>query len=647
MDHLETEARNPASTKLDELTALDIVRLMNAEDAKVIPAVATQAEAIARAIEIIAERLSAGGRLVYVGAGTSGRLGVLDATECPPTFSAPRGQVVGLIAGGPPAVTASVEGAEDHPELAGHDLAAIDFSAGDVLVGIATSGRTPYVLGAITHARKLGAFTIGLSCNVDSDLIPEVDLAITPVVGPEVLSGSTRLKAGTATKLVLNMLSTGAMVRMGKCFGNLMVDLKATNNKLKARTNRIVRLLTGLNHDDANDLLSRSNGELRTAILSQLANVEPDEARVRLKAAGGRVRAALDVGHAVRTETPPTSPSFATNAGTRSVPYVLGIDGGGTHTIALLAQLRPDDTTHPSPLTTNQTAIDNWSLVGRGQSGPSNLQAVGQQRAFRAIDDAVENAFRVAGVARGPVEVAWLGIAGAGRPEDQALIREWAIKTKLAHQVEVSHDAPLLLAAGTPDGWGVAVVAGTGSIAFARAPDKRTSRAGGWGFLLGDEGSGYAIGLAGLQAVARAADGRGPETTLTKLLFDRLQLSQPEELVAEIHKAGFDRPAIAALAPLVIEAADAGDPTASAIVQEGAQQLASAAATTARQLGLVSPLPLALAGGLLLGSTSYRDCLVRALQAVGIVANPIELVSEPAEGAVRLTMNCAAKNPSV
>ena len=223
MNHLQTEARNPASTNLDELSPLQLVRLINAEDAHVIPAVASQAEAIARAVEVIAERLRDGGRLVYAGAGTSGRLGVLDATECPPTFNAPPGQVVGVIAGGPPALTQAVEGAEDHPEFAERDLAALGLSQKDVLVGIATSGRTPYVLGAVAYARRQGAFTIGLSCNTDAELIPHVDLAITPVVGPEILSGSTRLKAGTATKLVLNMLSTGAMVRLGKTYGNLML----------------------------------------------------------------------------------------------------------------------------------------------------------------------------------------------------------------------------------------------------------------------------------------------------------------------------------------------------------------------------------------------------------------------------------------
>src|SRR5262245_60919618 len=293
MDHLQTEARNPASAELDDLSPLELVRLMNAEDARVIPAVASQAEQIARAIEVTAERLRGGGRLIYVGAGTSGRLGVLDATECPPTFNAPPGLVVGLIAGGPTALTRAVEGAEDHPEYAAPDLSAIALSAADVLVGVASSGRTPYVLGAVDYARSLGAFTIGLSCNPDADIIPRVDLAITPVVGPEVLSGSTRLKAGTATKLVLNMLSTGAMVQLGKTFGNLMVDLRATNEKLRLRTNRIVRQATGLDHAAADALLESCGRELKTALVSHLAGISADEARDRLRASNGWVRQAV------------------------------------------------------------------------------------------------------------------------------------------------------------------------------------------------------------------------------------------------------------------------------------------------------------------------------------------------------------------
>jgi N-acetylmuramic acid 6-phosphate etherase len=643
MDHLETEARNPASTNLDELTTLELVRLMNAEDARVIPAVASQAEAIARAVDVIAERLRSGGRLIYTGAGTSGRLGVLDATECPPTFNAPPGQVVGIIAGGPAALTRAVEGAEDHPEFAARDLAELKFISGDVLVGIATSGRTPYVLGAVQYARRLGAFTIGLSCNSDSDLIPEVDLAITPVVGPEVLSGSTRLKAGTATKLVLNLLSTGAMVRLGKVYGNLMVDLRATNTKLVARTNRIVRLLTGLSRDQAAGLLERCGQELKTALVSHLAGVDPHEARTRLQAANGQVREAL--GGVARPEVPrkawQNSTPFGVPQGVPLLsageqPLVLGIDGGGTHTVALFAQYCVGN-------------AEKWTLLGRGEAGPSNVQAVGDERACRAVDEAVEKAFRAAGVSRRPVQAACLGLAGAGRPEEQERIRSWALRIGLAASIEVTADATLLLAAGTPQGWGVAVIAGTGSMALGRAPDGRTARAGGWGYLLGDEGSGYALALAALRAVARMADQRGPKTHLADRFMSHLGLKQPQELIGAIYGGGLTRTALAALAPMVFEAADIGDEIAGAIIHKGADQLAVAVAAVARQLKLASPFPLALAGGLLLASESYRARLLQALGASEIELEPVTLVPEPAEGAVRRalragTCSLASKN---
>ena len=208
---LTTEARNPASDNIDRLSSLEIIQLMNQEDEKLSVAVAGQAPAIARAVDTIADKLRDGGRLVYLGAGTSGRLGVLDASECPPTFNTAPEMVVGLIAGGYRALTRSIEGAEDHPEVGAQDLQAIDFSRRDVLVGIATSGRTPYVIGGLKFARQCGAATIGLSCNVNSSLAMDCDIQITPIVGAEIISGSTRLKAGTATKMVLNMLTTAAM----------------------------------------------------------------------------------------------------------------------------------------------------------------------------------------------------------------------------------------------------------------------------------------------------------------------------------------------------------------------------------------------------------------------------------------------------
>lgn len=291
---LTTEGRNPASERIDAMSALEIVRLMNAEDARVAAAVGREADAIARAIEAIAQRLRQGGRLVYLGAGTSGRLGVLDAAECPPTFNTPPEMAVGLIAGGYAAMTRSVEGAEDRPQSAPDDLKGLGLTAKDVVVGIATSGRTPYVLGGLEYARSQGAFTIGLSCNQEAALGDCVDLPITPVVGPEVITGSTRLKAGTATKMVLNMLSTGAMVLLGKTYGDLMVDVRATNTKLLDRARRIVMTLTGASADEAERELARSNGEVKTAIVARLNSVSPEEARRRLERAGGHLRRALE-----------------------------------------------------------------------------------------------------------------------------------------------------------------------------------------------------------------------------------------------------------------------------------------------------------------------------------------------------------------
>jgi N-acetylmuramic acid 6-phosphate etherase len=288
-----TESRNPASEQIDSLPPLEIVRLINAEDARVAEAVGREAEPIARAVEIIADRLRQGGRLVYLGAGTSGRLGVLDASECPPTFSVPPGMVVGIIAGGPAALTQAIEWAEDNREQGARDLAAIGFAAGDVLVGIATSGRTPYVLGGLAYARSLGAATIGLACNRGTELAAACDVMIEPVVGPEVISGSTRMKAGTATKLVLNTLTTGAMILLGKTYGNLMVDLRATNTKLVARTRRIVAELTGLTEAAAESLLAACDGELKTAVVASCRGISPEQARQRLMQHGGHLRGAL------------------------------------------------------------------------------------------------------------------------------------------------------------------------------------------------------------------------------------------------------------------------------------------------------------------------------------------------------------------
>lgn len=290
---LMTESINPRSRAIDQLSTLEMVRLMNDEDAQVAPAVALEAERIAAAIDAIAERMLRGGRLIYIGAGTSGRLGVLDAAECPPTFSTSPDQVIGLIAGGTGALTRSIEGAEDDPHIGARDIASINVTDQDSVVGIAASGRTPYVLGAMSEAKRRGAFVASIACNRPSALEEIADVSIAPVVGPEIISGSTRLKSGSAQKMVLNMLSTGVMVRIGKTFGNMMVDLQATNSKLRERARRIVATECHLSMDDADALLIKCNGEVKTAIVSQLANVSPEQARDRLTQARGSVRAAL------------------------------------------------------------------------------------------------------------------------------------------------------------------------------------------------------------------------------------------------------------------------------------------------------------------------------------------------------------------
>jgi len=296
-DHLLTEARNPLSESLDRMSAHEIVSLMNDEDAKVVRAVRAESEGIAQAIEWTAERFQRGGRLIYVGAGTSGRLGVLDASECPPTFSTPPEMVVGIIAGGSVALTRAIEGAEDNAAQGGIDLQELNPKADDLVVGIATSGRTPYVLGAVRHAQGLGCATVGIACNRPSLLGELVDLEIAPQVGPEILAGSTRLKAGTATKMVLNMITTGAMVLIGKTLGNRMVDLRPTNEKLRLRTRRMLRELSGLDDEAAGALLAQCGGHLKVALVSALAGVGPDDAVRRLSENGGQV------GAAVRAET--------------------------------------------------------------------------------------------------------------------------------------------------------------------------------------------------------------------------------------------------------------------------------------------------------------------------------------------------------
>jgi N-acetylmuramic acid 6-phosphate etherase len=291
---LVTEQVNPATREIDRMSPLEIVQAINAEDARVAEAVSRELPRIAQAIEAIAGRLREGGRLIYMGAGTSGRLGALDASECPPTFNVPPELVIGWVAGGPSALNRASEDVEDSAEAGEADAAHLQISQRDALVAIAASGRTPYALGAVAYAHRQGALTIGLACNPATPLEAAVDIMIAPVVGPEVITGSTRMKAGTAQKMVLNMLSTGSMILLGKTYGNLMVDVQATNYKLQQRALRIVQLATGLEQAAATALLDRCAGEVKTAIVCAHTGLDPQSARQRLAAHQHILRATLD-----------------------------------------------------------------------------------------------------------------------------------------------------------------------------------------------------------------------------------------------------------------------------------------------------------------------------------------------------------------
>jgi len=292
---LVTEKRNPATAEIDSKTTEDILHLINNEDKKIPKIIKAEIPYIAQAVEIIVDAFRQGGRLIYIGAGTSGRLGVLDASEIPPTFGSDPEMVQGIIAGGFQALTRAQEGAEDRKEDGARDLMERNFTSTDVACGLAASRRTPYVIGAIEKAKQVGAKTIYVTCTPRSEMNLNVDVAICPVVGPEVIMGSTRMKSGTAQKLVLNMLTTTAMIRLGKVYGNMMVDLQMTSKKLEERSKRTVMIVTGVDYETAKRTLFDANGHVKTAIVMILKGIDAKEAKRRLKLSDGFVRGALEI----------------------------------------------------------------------------------------------------------------------------------------------------------------------------------------------------------------------------------------------------------------------------------------------------------------------------------------------------------------
>ena len=295
LDRLTTESRNQNTLNIDKVSTLEMVKIINNEDKKVAIAVENELPQIAEAIDGIVERINRGGRLIYIGAGTSGRLGILDASECPPTYGVSEELVQGIIAGGTEAIFRAKEGAEDSKELAIEDLKEKKLTENDTVVGLAASGRTPYVIGGLEYANKIGALTVSVTCNGDSEVSKVAKISIAPVVGAEVVTGSTRLKSGTAQKLVLNMLSTGTMIKLGKVYGNLMVDVRATNEKLVERAKRIVCEATGVEKSQAEEVLSETNFDVKLAIFMILSGLNITEAKEKLSASKGYIAKAMEI----------------------------------------------------------------------------------------------------------------------------------------------------------------------------------------------------------------------------------------------------------------------------------------------------------------------------------------------------------------
>lgn len=590
--HLSTtEQRNPASADLDRMSALEIVRVMNAEDHKVADAVERALPQVARAVDAVVAGMRSGGRLIYMGAGTSGRLGVLDAAECPPTFRTDPELVVGLIAGGRGAMFRAVEGAEDSAELGASDLDELGLTDRDTVVGIAASGRTPYVIGGLDRAREVGAATVSIACNLGAVVSRHAEIAIEVDNGPEVVTGSSRLKSGTSQKLVLNMISTAAMVRLGKVYGNLMVDVAPTNTKLVDRAERIVVDATGCDRATAQAALRACDGHAKTAIVMVQRGVDAPAARAALTAAGGFVRQAIQMD----TQPQPPVPTASAAADCpEGVPPAearyLGLDIGGSSTRAVVC-----------------TAAG--TVLHRGSAGGGNIHS-----SSASLRDSIEQALRGCDMSR--VVSAAAGVAGAGAARG-AEVTETVIGTLGSLGVDrgactVVSDFEIAYRSAAPGPDGRLLIAGTGAVA-ARFDDwTPVVRRDGLGWLLGDTGSGTWIGRQVLRAVASDLDGAGPATALTSMVQDALGATGTVDSQWLVRAVADTRPAEwARFAPLALSAD--GDPVV-------AQILDAAADALVRTVESVGDGTVVLAGGLLTGRTSpegrrspLRERIERAL----------------------------------
>ncbi|EAW07096.1 putative glucokinase regulator family protein [Aspergillus clavatus NRRL 1] len=640
LSRLQTEAVNPRTARIDQVSTLEMCRLINEDDHHVASSVTPFLPQISAAIDALTPRVRNGGRVIYVGAGTSGRLGILDASEIPPTFAAPPSQFIGLIAGGDAAIRRAQEGAEDSIAAGEADMQALQLRPElDSVIGIAASGRTPYVLGCLAFAkRKIGCVTIGVVCASPSAMGQSgtVDFLIAPLPGPEVVTGSTRLKAGTATKLVLNMLSTGTMIRTGKTYGNMMVDLVASNLKLEQRSRNILRRLSAQCHsmadEDLDALLARCHKSVKLALLVAETGRSVAECEAILDSAGGVLAQVLK-----------TTPMEAIPASTQSREYVLCIDGGGTKCAALIADR-------------------TGNVVGRGLAGPCNLTDGNNMTEViatlvAATSDALKSISPEYGL-RSCFRSVWLGLAGLDRINfRESLLPKLCELFDLGeNEVRLTNDVDLLAAAARrqpecPSA--IVVIAGTGSVAMRYTWDKestaysRVARSGGWGHILGDEGGGYAIGLQAIKHTLTVVEemqlglrteplGDFEQAILLRLgcsLSGDGQVDLLSEILVQQQKQSV-KGRIATVAEIVLNMG-AQDDAAAAIVDGQIESLVN------RTLGrLVHPrsvgyLPGEATGLIVAGSVlnhqRYKQLFLEKLQSQGVHFAYVESVSDAGE----------------
>ncbi|OAA70757.1 N-acetylmuramic acid 6-phosphate etherase [Akanthomyces lecanii RCEF 1005] len=656
---LQTENRNPRTTAIDKVSTEELCRILHQEDCRVPAAITPCLPDIAGAIDALAEKVGRGGRVFYIGAGTSGRLGVLDASEIPPTYSAPSNQFIALIAGGDYALRNAKEGAEDDRSAAKTDLDAFNIKAGlDCLIGIASSGRTPYVLGGLEYARSIGCTTVGVVCVQPSAIGTEgnADFLVSAVTGPESVTGSTRMKAGTATKLALNMISTGIMIKLGKTYGNLMVDLKATNIKLQQRARNILRAIGGQrchhSDEDLDGILAAARGSTKVAAVVIVLEVDVAEAELRLERNNG-----------VLAQVFAEAETESSTGNNDDSGIVLCVDAGGTSCKA--------------------TVLSKDGAVGTGIGGPCNITSNGLDACLSTISKAIQQATDSCPATKGrrfssiAFAAAWAGIAGYDRPALQPLIDSGLSKLlnlKVGVGLDVTADIDLLPIASASEEnveSAIVLVAGTGSVSMSFRKENgrfiRTSRAGGWGYLLGDDGSGYGIGREALRLALRASDmsrmrkaAGAPSQPLPPLadailnhFKERFPEAESDDLLSTImvpssapqqpEDAVMDRTSrIAGVAKTVLALAGVNE-DAERIISAGADSLAELVTLLASSQGIEpSKASLVLAGGLM-QDEGYRKRVVGSVEKAGYKFQHVQIVDRPAMNGAQFLLQSIQK----